>query len=294
MIRKSLLIFIVFFGAFSLFLFLHKSEWKSAQYQSQDNVIKAQRYLYNDDTTSHGVIIGSSLTEKLLMDSLPGISNLAMGGLGVFDGLHILLKKEQLPKIVFIETNYFFKAEYESFINSFDSRAGNYVKTNLPALRDENQPVGIVKHYLKVRFMAQNAEDSRSMQQEDPNEKVLSGEVFSKFLALQQNEYNHPDTSLIKKSLEHLNKYVQEINKKGSRVCFLEMPVNPTLKNLPLANLVRSSLAAQFSNNPQVSFIKCPVSGVFNTTDGIHLTKYGKWEYLMYFKNAIKDLSLTE
>src|SRR5258706_16224197 len=120
MIRKSLVVCLVFFFAFSFSLLLLKREKENGQYQYQENVIKGQRYLY-DAETPENVVIGTSLSNRLLTDSLKNLYSLSLAGLNVFDGLHIVLAKKDIPKNIYIEFNYFFKPQNKQFSSLFDS-----------------------------------------------------------------------------------------------------------------------------------------------------------------------------
>ncbi|HLZ16795.1 MAG TPA: hypothetical protein VKQ08_07135 [Cyclobacteriaceae bacterium] len=46
----------------------------SSQHQWQDNLIKAQEYIYGERDTTGDIIVGSSLSCRLAMDSLPSFS----------------------------------------------------------------------------------------------------------------------------------------------------------------------------------------------------------------------------
>lgn len=277
MIRYSLIIFLLLFATFSTFIWLKKKEFNSVQYQNQENVIKIQHFLYNEKPL-RAIVVGTSLSAKLSTDSLEGVYNLSMAGLSVLDGLHILFLRNEIPPVVFIETNYFFKAESKDFTSQFDSKASNYIKSKLPALQDENQPAGIVKHYLR------KPEPKTGIPQ---NDQPLSDDVFGKLLMMQQETYKQPDTTRIRQSLQVLETSVQEIIKRGSTVCFFEMPVHPALDTLPLSEMIRSTIKRTF---PQIHYIEKPSGITFNTTDGIHLDKVGIWQYSQYFRETASTI----
>lgn len=277
MIKYSIIIFLLLFIGFNTFIYLKKKEFNSVQYQHQENVISIQHFLYNKNPLK-GIIIGTSLSAKLSVDSMDGVYSLSMAGLSVLDGLHILFLKNDIPPVVFIETNYFFKPESTDFTSQFDSKASNYIKAVLPALQDENQPAGIVKHYLRKPEQKTAA---------PLNDQALSDDVFVKLLKMQQETYRHPDTALIRKSLHSLQVYVQEIQKRGNRVCFFEMPVHPSLDTLVLSEMVRKDITDKFPDNP---YIKNPSGIVYNTTDGIHLDKVSIWLYSRYFRQVADSI----
>src|SRR5687768_12220707 len=102
MIKKSLIVFAVFFLAFNIAATYNVPDAKYAQSDFQRNVINADKYIYSD-INYKAVILGSSLAYRMQTDSLPGFYNLALSGMSVYDGGAVLLSHETLPKTVFIE-----------------------------------------------------------------------------------------------------------------------------------------------------------------------------------------------
>jgi hypothetical protein len=285
MIRKSLVVCLVVFLGYSFILLFVKKDKDAGQYQYQDNIIRGQHYLYRHDIPD-AVMIGTSLSNKLPKDSLKGIYSLSFAGLNVFDGFHIILDRKTPPKTVFIETNYFFKPENKPFTSLFDSKLENKLKKDLVALQETNQPVNIFRYLLSSLF------HSKKKAGIPKNEISVPQDVFSNLLKLQQVEYNKIDTNLIENSLNQLEQNINDINLRGSKVCFFEVPVSPELENLPLAQYVRTSIEKRFTGTRNVSFIKLPVGVNFTTVDGVHLDDYSAWRYTHYFNEEIEKLTL--
>jgi len=275
MIKKSILTAILIFIVYSIFIVVNKRNLSHAQYNYQENIIKADLYLY-DKNVPNVAIIGSSLASRINADSLPGYYNLSLYGMGVFDGAGILLKRDKLPPLILIEINYFYKPENQNFKNSFDNKPMGFLKQKLPAMRDENQPLGLsygaIRDFLNLKSAKQNTDSH------------LDKKVFDTLLAGIRGMYLHPDTMLINKGMFKLKKYVQTMNKMGSKVYFFEMPINSDVEMFPLSVLVRNAILKNF---PQNSFIPAPKQK-FVTMDGVHLGYSEAQAYTTYFKNSLK------
>jgi hypothetical protein len=284
MIKNSLLAFAFIFIVFSLFIFFNKTEWHSIQYQYQGNLIKTQKYLYNESPTD-AVIIGTSLSARLLTDSLPGVYNLALAGLNVFDGMYIINEKKIKPKVVFVEMNYFFRPESKEYIGAFNSKVYNVIKEEVPAFREENQPIGIVMHYIKhgLKPAAVAAAPSRS-------KRSIPDDVFNELLSNYLKSYNIVDTTLIRKSTDKLYTYVKDLTTAGIKVYFYEVPVNRELEELPFARATRSAIAQKFQGEQNVFIIAKPSDDSYETLDGVHLDDAGLYNYTLYLKNAVEQL----
>lgn len=285
-IKKSLLIFIILFIAFNVFLIvIHKGEFKSAQYQYQNNIIKAEKYLYSK-TVPTGVLIGTSLSGKFIMDSLPGVTNLALSGLNIFDGLQIILKREKFPKIVFIETNFFYRPENKLFTGSFNSPLNSFFKRNLLGLREENQPVGLILHVLK------SYKKNPLSVSVVGNEMPLPKDIFLQLLKRQEDTYGAIDTLLLNDAVVRLNKYIQELTSRNVKVILFEVPVNGELENLPLAVKVRTAIKDRVANSNNIYTVELPRNQTYMTVDGIHLDDKSIRQYMIYFNEALNRFNL--
>lgn len=268
---------IVIFITYDIFCgFFHK-EWTHSQYNYQANVIKADEYLYNSKIPE-AVILGSSLSSRIVTDSLPGYYNLAMYGMGVFDGMNILLKKKVIPHLIFIEVNYFYKPPNENFKKIFGNSTMEFLKQKLPVLRDENQPMGlsygIIKNYL------------------GGNKKIygthrLDTALFQAFLSVLKKAYSRPDTTSINKAVPELRAFVNELSKRGSEVYFFEMPINYELTMMPASKAIRDIIRKNFGKSV---FIQIP-GEKFITMDGVHLGEQEALEYTQYLKGKLPNVS---
>ncbi len=143
MIKKSILTFLILFVIYSVVV-TTKPSIGASQHQWQRNVIKAQKFLFNETDTIKNVIVGSSLSSRLVVDNLPGFYNLSFDGLCIYDGLKIIRNKKALPQNVFIETNVLLRDESKDFTDALFSPILYFLTKHLIALRADKQPIGIM------------------------------------------------------------------------------------------------------------------------------------------------------
>jgi hypothetical protein len=283
MIRKSIITCICCFLVYNLFLFFSREDKKTGQYQYQENIIKAEHYVFSSHPFKR-VMAGTSLSDKMLIDSLPGMYSLSLPGLHPVDGLHLIESGRYYPDTVFIETNFIFSPEDKVFTGHFDSKVKNVLKKGLPALREANQPVGIARYYISSFFQKGK---------KGSNGKVLKNEinipesVFSRLLRGKQEAYQVIDTAAVDSGLNVIAQRVNVLIARGCKVCFFEMPISPELEELPMPVYVRQSVEKRFNGMANVGFIRLPASRDYKTLDGIHLNEYGAREYTRYFKSEM-------
>jgi hypothetical protein len=246
------------------------------QHQWQRNLIKAQRYVYGADGNAHNVIIGSSLSERLVTEKLPNTYNLAFTGLGLFDGLTVILRSKQVPRNVYVEMNLVLRGEDKQFKASLSQPILSRLRNWLPSLRDENEPVSLTMRFLNrlgIRLVVQHTP-------EDAN-------LFTKLLAIQLANFSKtPEKALIKEQFGLLKNGVSELEKRGASVIFFEMPTNEKLSDLPQIRTIRESFYATFPP-ADYHYIARPQSERFVTTDGVHLTEEEAIRYTDYFKSQM-------
>ena len=163
-------------------LFVYVKPISSTQYAWQGNTIKAQQFIYGEP--GKNIIVGSSLSNRLVMDSLQGMINLSFSGQGIFDGLSVLNNNNAMPGTVYIETNIMSTKENENFTSYINSPILNPLKRAIPSLRDEYQPVGILGEIIirtfKPEASGENLDVNNVASQEGGDDTF-----FQKMLSLQ-------------------------------------------------------------------------------------------------------------
>ena len=111
-----------------------------AQSQNQENIIKSENYIFNLNTDSN-LIIGTSLSSRIVFKYLNNTSDLTLSGLSIYDGINILFRTNKKPKKIFIESNFIFKNMDDNFSNDLFSNPNFYLKKSFSFLRENNKPI---------------------------------------------------------------------------------------------------------------------------------------------------------
>jgi hypothetical protein len=258
----------------------------NSQHIWQDNINKAQRYIYSKDTLMN-VIVGSSLSNRLIMDSLPGLYNLSLQGQNVYDGLAIILRKEQLPKTIYLEMNIVLGNENKTFTSSLFSPVLYNLRKYFPSLRDEYQPVGQLGKVV-MNSVSKIKPDSKLLKS-----PPVSEEVFDKIINLKSEEYSIvPDEEVLENRRAILKEYVLALGNRGTEVIFFEMPVNEKLAKLSRPCKIRETFNSTFSPE-KYKYIPLPDCKDYRTRDGEHLSPEEALLYTCYFRSMITAKDFT-
>ncbi len=285
MVKKTLFVFILLFAGYTFTLMLMPGSSVS-QHQWQENVVKGEKYIYNQSDTISNVITGSSLACRIITDELPGFYNLAFAGQSVFDGLEIINKTEKAPKNVFIEINKVFITPSADFTASLFSPLSFNSKKYCISLRSDKQPLAFI--FPAIQNIFKNKKQVKKSESDPSTSNSVQKGIFNKMLTMQINEYSQiPDTNLVNKQFLLLATYAKELKNKGINIVFFEMPLNPGLIELPLAKFIRANFYKYFPES-QYNYINIPDCSDYVTTDGLHLTDLESGRYTAYFKDGIK------
>ena len=285
MIKKTTFVFIILLAAYAVLFFFIKPAMQLSQHQWQDNIIKAQNFIYHTEKKApEKIIVGSSMSCRLVQDSLQDFYNLSFSGQSVFDGLHILKEQKNLPKDLFIEMNVILKKEDKNFTDALLNPFLYTLKKYIPVLRDGKQPMAIAGFLLSEIIKKTGNADA-------PTTTSLNQEtLFMKTLNVQRKDYlNAPDKKTLDAIFTQLKTYTDYFQQKGVNIIFFEMPVHPSLCNLPKALIIREKFYLNFPQD-KYNYIPVPDCNVYHTTDGIHLTQEETLVYTNYFKNRVKEL----
>lgn len=271
MIRRSLLVFAALVVGYALYIKFGKPELNTVQHQASGNRISAERYVFAPEQADETVIVGSSLSFRIAMDSLPSYTNnLSFGGLTVYDGLELVRRSGKRPKRVLVETNMIFKEADRAFLDAVFQPGLYELRKAAPILREENQPSGVLVGYIKRSLKEEGAgpgaaePDSMAM-----SENLLNTNrgIFGKL----------PPDSTQQRFLNSLSQEVNALEANGAEVIFLEVPISEELMRSPLAVRAREAVAQRF---PSHRFIR--TDRTWRTTDGLHLEwhnaqRYSRW-----------------
>jgi hypothetical protein len=291
MIPKSLLLCLSLLLAY-VTLLAFAPGLSATQAQWQQNLHKAEQYLY-DDASAKNVIIGTSIAERIVTERIHDCDNLSLSGLTIFEGLSLLRHKDKLPANVYIETNVLARRRDGRFSETLFSPVPFFMRRHVIALRADKRPLaligqsfgttmGEVRHrgrLLEQRLFGTVAATAGAHELGDQTPAL-----DDRMLALQIHDYSErPNETLLNGQLQLLTADVSYLMSKGVRIVFFEMPVNPKLTSLPQAQLVRDRVHEAFPGVRYHHIELPPDSGSYVTTDGIHLSPKEAARYTRYF-----------
>ncbi len=289
MIKKALFTTLVLLVAHGLFVRLAQPDWSKGQNQMQTNLIKAQNFLYEADKPQ-AVIVGSSLSaridESLLSD---GFTNLAMSGMSLYDGLKVVLQKSALPASICIETNLITRGPSQDFENSLFSPVMYPLRDWIPGFREKNQPVGLTTGFILNKLKTAKAEGKMAPSVSDAD-KEKQDPVFAKVLQMaREDKETLPDTQLLAERVTALTGLVRQLEEKGVRIYFFEMPINKGLCDAAFPNHIREQMETHFPPS-QYTYLPKPDCNSYNTTDGAHLDPLSAAKFTTWLKGQLDQI----
>lgn len=278
MIRRSLIVFAVLVIGYALYIKFGKPELNTVQHQASGNRISAEQYVFSPDVPDATVIVGSSLSFRIELDSLaPNTSNLSFGGLTVYDGLELVRRSGKKPKRVVVETNMIFKDPDRAFLDAVFQPGLFELRKAAPILREENQPTGVLVGYLK-RGMKQEGDGPGAT---EPDSMLMSKNLFDTNRGIFAQL---PADTTQQRFLATLEREVKALEANGAEVVFMEVPISGELMKSPLATRTREAVAARF---PQHRFIRSERE--WRTTDGLHLEWHNAQRYSRWLAHELGD-----
>lgn len=277
MIRRSLLVFAVLVIGYALYIRFGKPELSTVQHQASGNRISAEQYIFAPDVPDATVIVGSSLSFRIALDSLPPhTSNLGFGGLTVYDGLELVRRSGKKPKRVVVETNMIFKEADRAFLDAVFQPGLFELRKAVPMLREENQPSGVLVGYVK-RSMKEGAAVDAQADSMAVSENLLNTNrgIFAKL----------PADSTQQRYLSTLEHEVKALEANGAEVIFLEVPISEELMASPLARRTREVIMQHF---PGHTFLRS--DRTWRTTDGLHLQWHNAQRYSRWLGSELRGL----
>lgn len=284
MVKRMLLTFALLVLAYTAFLKWVPITYDTGQHLQGSNRIKAENYLYGEGEAPHDVIVGSSLAFRMVADSLErGTFNLAVGGLSLQEGLDIIARSGRWPKRVFVETNILFRKYDDGFVNAMTDPVMFAARTYVPALRERNQPSGLLFGWVKEKAKAELGVEQDTLAALDGNTEVTGKFMLDEQLALYKKI---PGGDTTKTHLDRLAASVSELETHGTEVVFFEMPLDSRLMEMPLAEASRALIQNRF---PHHRYYQAGPNERYITTDGLHLRQESARRWSHAFRVALQE-----
>jgi hypothetical protein len=287
MIKKTLISTVVILVFYNIFVYINP--WKSKTVsQWEDNERTAEYFLFSQNKIS-SVIVGSSMSTRLIDSLLPAKwNNLSFGGQGVYEGLEIIRKSGKYPDTLLIEMNIILKKPFDNFAGKFFFPGIYQLKKKLPGMRKEYYPASFVQYFMygitRKYYILRNKFKKIKKKQENKIElkkdttiSDLKKQNYKKLI----NSYNS-DTNKV--MISFLEKEIKLMQRKNVTVIFFEMPVLKDLYYSKKQIEIRKIIKEKF---PDIKFISLKNYNDYETSDGVHLTPESADKYTKFLLNNI-------
>ena len=265
---------------------------------NQNNIVRAQRYVYQDDSDLKMVMVGSSLAANLNIKHIgEGVKSVALGGRSSQTGLEIVKRSKSKPRIVLVEINDTIIRKIDSeLLDSLYHPIFYWMRQYLPMLREEYRPVSVFISSLKSRsqqnlkIMTREALDSLEGRNITPE---LSQKTIQTVVDTQSKPLSEKDAKNMKQEADLMKIQIAEIKKHtGAKVVLFDIPqesrVNATLR----VKQVRE-LAKKLFPPDRFEWLPPPKEREWRTNDGIHLIRSDAKDFAEFLRdNTILDLRL--
>lgn len=257
----------------------------------QNNIVKAQRYVYLDNSELKMVMLGSSLAANLHVEDMgEGVKSIALGGGASQTGLEIVKRSKLEPRIVLVEINDTIAREIDTdLVNSLYHPVFYGLRRYLPMLRDEYRPVSVLIDYLKSR----SRPDRRLSREEldSLESRYLTPELWKKGIQMTVDSESKPlsekDVKNLKKEADLIKTQIAEIKKNsGVKVVLFDIPQDSLVEGAPRRKQVRQLMKQLF---PADSFewLAPPPPREWRTNDGIHLIRSDARDFAQFLRDKL-------
>jgi hypothetical protein len=265
---------------------------------NQNNIVRVQRYVYQDDSDLKMVMVGSSLAAHLNIKHIgEGVKSVALGGRSSQTGLEIVKRSKSKPRIVLVEINDTIIRQIDSeLLDSLYHPIFYGMRQYLPMLREEYRPVSVFINYLKSRskqnkkLMSREARDSLEARNVTPE---LSQKAIQATVDIQSKPLSEKDAKNMKQEADLIKNQIAEIKKNsGAKVVLFDIPlesrVNATLRKKQVRELAKKLFPPD-----RFEWLPPPKEREWRTYDSIHLIGSDARDFSEFLRdNTILDLRL--
>jgi len=232
----------------------------------QSHRVIGEDYLLRTDRPEV-VLVGSSLSAVLPQIALRPVYNLAMSGGSSLTGIRLLGAVERAPRLVIIESNVLIRPADEELLSELLNPISLWIKRMCQACRTRNQPTTVALSYvskLRLKPLSDEEQDRLNMTARP------SPDMVRRMSAVQlEGSRVAADQAAMKNVLDNLSSLIGELERRGIRVMFVELPMDSELISTPYYQSVLSAAKARF---PAVRYEWLTFTdGTYQTRDGAHL-----------------------
>ncbi|WP_293153043.1 MULTISPECIES: hypothetical protein [unclassified Microcoleus] len=256
----------------------------------QNNIVKAQRYVY-DDSDRKIVMVGSSLSANLrVADIGKGVKSIALGGGSSQTGLEIVKKSNSNPPIILVEINDTISRTIDrDLVESLYNPVFYWMRQYLPILREEYRPVSVFIHSLKKGYKynqkaTKEALDSIEARNLTPE---LSQKAIQTTVDIQSQPLSKKDAEDIKKEAGVIRAQIAEINKNsGAKIILFDIPQESRVDAAIRRKQVRELTKKLFPSD-RFEWLPPPPPREWRTNDGIHLIRSDARDFAKFLRHKL-------
>lgn len=275
MIKKSIICFFSIALCYSLLIAIIPYQGIGTN-QWQENQIRAQRFLYENESDT--IIVGTSLSARILFDSIRSVSSCAFSACVVEDGLRLLLYKEHKPHYVLIETNYILRYSNSELLKANTQGPLSILRNFMPILREHYSPISLVGSFCMQGALA-------------PTKSVDMERLKRSIRNRISDDYTHylSEEQLLER-MNTIRSLVRQLESYGVKIVLFEMPINAGLKHTPSNDQTRHAVFHMFPKHKYVCLPNDTCS--YLTNDGEHLDAAGQRQFTHYLKELLVKTKL--
>ncbi len=242
------------------------------------NIARAQEFIYSREQPSF-VLLGSSMSEELMPENVPGSGNLATAAYSAMTGIEILRRSGKIPAVLVIEMNTVDAPWHTGFTDKLFPPYRERLRAVFPVLRKKYQVFAAARMPLlwsseKIKAMTkQPAGSAPAVNRPSRKERNLFQERLNFIHDRYWTKLARDETTLTR-NLLRLKEHVAYYQSKSTRVVLLEVPVHEKIRGSRRARLIDKHARKMFPSS-EYTWSRPGESGlVSETTDGVHL-KFG-------------------
>ena len=258
----------------------------SLTHQYQDNVNKTQQYIYRNSIDT--VMVGTSLSAHIIADSIPMVTSLSFGGCSVEDGLRIILYKKYTPKYILVESNYILKNANSALLSGMTEGPMPILRKWIPSLREKYEPICLYNSffdYFDYHFLGLVAYYNNKNEQNVNIDNTQKRDRLLLEIGRRLEEDKVLTPIELKDRINIIKQLTAELEEKGAKIVFFEMPINKKLAHLKRDIQTRDILHKEFPAN---KYLYLPSdTAKYQTTDGIHFNNDDSKRFSHYFQTVL-------
>ncbi|MCY7381030.1 MAG: hypothetical protein LH628_00250 [Microcoleus sp. CAN_BIN18] len=258
----------------------------------QSNIVKAQRYVYQNDSDLKMVIVGSSLAANLNMKDIGnGVRSIALGGGASQTGLEIIKRSNSKPPIILVEINDTIIRKIDAdLVDSLYHPIFYWIRQYLPMMREEYRPISVFVDSLKSRskqnmkLMTREALDSLEGRNLTPE---LSQKAIQTTVDIQSKPLSNQDAKNMKQEADLIKNQIAEITKdSGAKVVLFDIPLESRVNATLRIKQVRE-LAKKLFPPDRFEWLPSPKEREWRTNDGIHLIRSDARDFAEFLRDKL-------